>query len=147
MNEQRPDPGTSAVWTLPQRRALLVICSAVLAYLAVRAAAHRAHVPDPQPPTGDRAHEVADRIDPNTASVATLAALPGLGMKRAQDVADYRARFTLTGLDRPPFVTPDDLANVPGIGPSMVRTLTPYLVFPATQPVQPPAPTTRGDSF
>ena len=83
---------TAWTWTPGQRRALLVVLSGLILYLGIRLALHRSYVPDPPPPRGPRYDEVVDKIDPNTADVATLAALPMIGEKRAQQIVDFRER-------------------------------------------------------
>ncbi len=54
-----------------------------------------------------------DRINVNTADVAALDGLPGIGPELAQRIIDYRQAHG-------PFAGVEDLVNVPGIGPSIV---------------------------
>jgi competence protein ComEA len=54
-------------------------------------------------------------VDVNTADAATLDALPGIGPVLAQRILDERAKH--------PFSTVDELADVPGIGPSLLARL------------------------
>jgi hypothetical protein len=123
-------------WTRPQRRVLvlglLVLCPA----LALRYACNRAYVPDPPPAQGPRYDEVADKIDPNTADVASLAALPMIGDKRAQDIVNYRERRKASEPGRVVFTRPEDFLPIRGFGRASVETLRPYLLFP---PAVPPA--------
>ena len=79
-------------WTYSQRRVLLVLLSVLCVALIVRYALHPVYVSDPQPPVPARFSELADRIDPNTADWQTLAALPGIGERRAKDIVAYRER-------------------------------------------------------
>ena len=72
------------VWTASQRRGLLVLLTLMCAALGVRYACTPAYVSDPQPARPSRYDQLADRIDPNTADWQSLAALPGLGEKRAR---------------------------------------------------------------
>jgi hypothetical protein len=131
-------------WTDSQRRVLLVLLCVFLVFLAARYACNRMYVGDPQPETPPRYDQLADRIDPNTADWQTLAALPALGEKRAKTIIEYRDAFTNEHPDRLAFEEPEDLLLVRGIGPSMLATLKPYLLFPApgvaTQPATGPAP-------
>ena len=91
------------------------------ALVAVRLFSSPAFVADPQPPVGQRATELADRIDPNTATQAQLAALPGLGPKRAADVVAGRAAGR--------YKTASDLQRISGIGEAIVAKLEPFLRF------------------
>ena len=55
-------------------------------------------------------------VDLNTATLAQLMALPGLGRVRAQAILDYRA-------ENGPFTYPEDVIQVPGIGQSVYEGL------------------------
>jgi competence protein ComEA len=58
---------------------------------------------------------VAGPVNINTADAATLAReLQGIGLKRAQAIVDYRARYG-------PFRSADELALVKGIGPKAIE--------------------------
>ncbi|MCL6626155.1 MAG: ComEA family DNA-binding protein [Alicyclobacillus shizuokensis] len=66
------------------------------------------------------------KVDLNTADVATLETLPGVGPTRAADIVQYRQ-------EHGPFASVDDLDNVPGIGPATLARLKPYLYVSADQ--------------
>ena len=123
-------------WTLPQRRALLVLLIVLLAFLIVRYALNPVYVSDPQPERPARADDLADRIDPNTADWTALAALPGIGEKRARDIVAYREEARRISRNRLVFSRKEDLLRIKGIGPAMLEALEPYLIFP-------PAPATH----
>lgn len=79
------------------------------------------------PPTGrPSASQVAGRpggaafLDLNEAGAAELEALPGLGPVRAAAIVTYRTRHG-------PFAAVEDLTAVPGIGPTLLKRLRPYL--------------------
>ena len=120
-------------WTLPQRRALIALLAVLLAVLAFRYAVNRAYTPDPQPPRGARADELASRIDPNVADWQTLAAIPGLGEKRARQIAEYRIRAQEGAPGAIVFHQATDLLRVRGIGRATMENLRPYLIFPPTE--------------
>jgi hypothetical protein len=117
-------------WTLPQRRALLVLLVALFAFLVARYAFNPAYVSDPQPERPARADELADRIDPNTADWAMLAALPGIGERRARDIVAYREDARRNAPGGVVFARKEDLLRIKGIGFAMVEAIEPYLTFP-----------------
>ena len=69
-----------------------------------------------------------ERINPNTASIASLVRLPGIGRARAMDVIHYRQQHPHDG---PVFQSPQDLEKIHGIGPKTSAKLAPWLVFNA----------------
>ena len=66
-----------------------------------------------------------ERINPNTASMAGLVRLPGIGKARAMDIIDYRKHQQ----DGPAFQSPQDMENIRGIGPKTAEKLAPWLTF------------------
>jgi hypothetical protein len=114
----------------------------LLLYLCVRAAMHRDFVPDPQPLEGSRAGELADRFDPNAATQAELAAIPGVGEKLAGVIVEYRLDYVrVHGAATTAFREPKDLLAVKGIGVAKMEAMEHYLFFaqkavagPATRP-------------
>jgi len=124
-------------WTLPQRKVLLGVGVLLCAYVAVLLLRNPLTVTDPQPVDPARGLALADRIDPNTASAHELAVLPMVGMRRAQDIIDFRTRAFARDPNLAPFATDDDLLKVRGIGVAMLNTLRPYLIFPDEKPPVP----------
>jgi competence protein ComEA len=128
-------PGLPQPWTPAQRGVLIALVLGLALYAGVRYALNPMHVSNPQPLVPPRASELADRIDPNTADLDSLAALPLIGERRARDIVAYRERFVADHPSEAAFKKPDDLLRIRGIGASMVDQLKPYLLFPpATQP-------------
>jgi hypothetical protein len=117
------------LWTAAQRRVVLCIVVVLLAYLTYQLWRNPVDVDDPQPSHGARFDELQDRIDPNVADAATLAALPSLGEKRAKEIVAYRESFVRFNPGRLAFTTSHDLLRVKGIGTSIVANLKPYLIF------------------
>ena len=116
----RPDEPVATrpswAWTAPQRRLLLVLLSLMCPVLLLRYACNSTYVPDPPPARGPRYDEVADKIDPNTADAASLAALPSIGEKRAQDIIDYREGRRTHEPDGVVFNGAEDLLRIRGFG-------------------------------
>ncbi|HEV7300378.1 MAG TPA: helix-hairpin-helix domain-containing protein [Tepidisphaeraceae bacterium] len=133
-----PEPDDHSLpFTLRQRRAVLGIFSLVSIYLIFLSIRDRRYVPDPLPAESSLASQLADRIDPNTADIATLSALPGLGEKRAAVIIAFREKVQQREPGTTVFNSPYDLLKVRGIGIAMLANLQPYLIFPeppATQP-------------
>lgn len=113
--------------TRGQRGVLVVLLLGLVGSGTVRYAMNPSRVPDPQPEQGDRFIELADRINPNTADWQTLAILPGIGERKAQDI--IAKRDELAKRRTPAFRTPEDLYMVDGIGSATVDKLKPYLDF------------------
>lgn len=59
-------------------------------------------------------------VDINRATVDELAILPGIGPKLAREIVDFR---TANG----PLSRPEDLLNVPGIGPQKLEAIRSFL--------------------
>lgn len=72
----------------------------------------------------------AARIDPNTANVAELSSMPGIGPGLAERIVSYRQEYKKQhGPDDLAFTQLSDLQNVKGIGPKISERLSPYLQF------------------
>ena len=121
-------------WTDAQRRVLLVLLTILLISLAAKYAFNSMYVSDPQPETGPHYNDLADKIDPNKADWQTLAALPGIGERRAKDIVEYRERKRTQAHDPSlaVFRVPNDLLYVKGVGVGILEGLEPYLLFPTT---------------
>ncbi len=111
-------------WTRGHLQALVVLL--VLGAIALVAGSRgRVWFRDDAPVDSVKRQAVAERIDPNTASAASLCRLPGIGPTRAQAILQYRQ-------DHPPapFRTAGDLQLVPDLGPGITRAVAPYLTLP-----------------
>ena len=123
------EPG-SILWTRRQRTILggtvLVLC----AVFFVRAVWNPARMANPVSPVGERAVELATRIDPNTADWPAWAALPLIGEKRARQIVEFRDQWAAEHPGETPFAKLEDLMRVKGIGKATIEALAPYLAFP-----------------
>ena len=72
--------------------------------------------------------QVDQRLDPNVAEWAELAALPEIGETIAKRIVEARQPHEGTGL--PAFTKLADLDEIKGIGPKTLERLAPHLRFP-----------------
>ena len=96
-----------------------------LAILITAAATRSVWFASAMPVDRQKVLTATEHIDPNTASVASLRRLPGIGPMRAQMIVQYRQRHGPAA-----FQTAKDLQNVPGVGPGTVRRIAPFLNLP-----------------
>jgi len=68
------------------------------------------------------------QINPNTASLGELLNLPGIGPARAEAIVSYREAH----LHAPAFASLEDLTQVHGLGPALVRDMAPWLCLDET---------------
>jgi len=122
------------LWTPRQRRVLLALICALAVFLVILRIRNPVYVSNPQPPVPSRAEEVEDRIDPNTADAETLAALPMIGLKRAEDIVAYRQQYVAEHPGQFAFSRPQDMLGIRGIGNGMLAQIQPYLIFPSQRP-------------
>jgi DNA uptake protein ComE-like DNA-binding protein len=116
----------------------MVLLGILITILAIRLALNSKTIPEFKPGQTPAYDPLADRIDPNTASEAELAAIPELGEKRAQAIVDFREKFQARHPNQFAFHRPSDLEQISGIGAATAETMEPYLIFP-----QSTAPQTR----
>lgn len=122
------------MWDARQRVVVATLIFALLVYLTVRVTMHRTFIANPQPAEGMRAAELADRLDPNKASVAEIGAIPNVGDKLAEAIVGYRESYHKDFSDRAAFRDAKDLLRVKGIGFAKMEAMAAYLVFPNSLP-------------
>ena len=105
--------------TLWMRSCVVIAMAALLILAAMFASLYRA---DCQPPL----EVLPQRINPNTASLASLVRLPGIGKARALDIIHYRQNQKP---NEPVFLSARDLENLRGVGPKTAAALEPWLTF------------------
>jgi DNA uptake protein ComE-like DNA-binding protein len=122
------------MWSTSQRAVVLAIVIGIFVYLCIRVSFQHTIIPNPQPIEGSRASELADHLDPNTATQAEFAAIPTIGDKLAGSIVEYRDRYIKEHPGRLAFNEPKDLMHVRGVGQARMETLREYLEFPAVYP-------------
>lgn len=88
--------------------------------LTARPSAALEAAPEPQPTAS--AHPSTGRINLNTATLADLDTLPGVGKVTAHAILDYRAKH---GSIR----TLSELDNIHGVGPALIERLRPLVTL------------------
>lgn len=76
---------------------------------------------------GQVEYALANKINPNSASAASLTRLPGIGPSRANSIIQYRRQNRRQ--DGIVFQKPDDLQKIKGIGPKTVENVRDFLIF------------------
>jgi len=84
----------------------------------------------------DRPLGESERLDPNRATAVELDRLPGVRAATAKAIVDAR-------MEQGPFLDPEDLLEVRGIGPATLERLQPHLEF-ASPAAKPRSSRTRG---
>jgi len=122
-------------WNTGNLIALIVLCTASACAVGLRALRVRENLRSGIPVNEERSESAAERIDPNTATPASLRRLPGIGPTIAQRIVEYR-----TAHGPRPFRTPEDLTAVERIGEITVRNIRPYLALRDDPPGTAPPP-------
>ncbi len=120
------------LWTRRQRWVLAIVVLLLAGVFGVRAMHNPARVADP-PGSGALAGELASRIDPNTADWPAWVALPLIGEKRAKEIVTFRETWLAEHPGELAFEKLEDLTRVKGIGKETIKTLAPFLEFPAVK--------------
>lgn len=70
-----------------------------------------------------------EHVNPNTAPLASLLRLAGMGPARAQAIVRYRQAFVTDQPGQKPFQVAEDLTRIKGLGPHTVSAWEPWLKF------------------
>ena len=129
MNEPPPSRWS---WTVRNVTALLALTAVLALLVGVRLHRRSSRLHADLTVSSIPMAPASDVIDPNTASWASLARLPGIGPTRAQAICAYRRAYEADHEGRRAFSEPADLTAVPGIGETIVEHIAPYLTFAET---------------
>lgn len=114
-------------WNRPNLAAMLVVCAAAGICLVTLATSRTVSLDNGIPVNDDRVADARENIDPNSASIASLRRLPGIGPVKAAAIVEYRGKPGSTA-----FSYAEDLTNVHGIGTGTVDRIRPYLSLPTS---------------
>lgn len=112
-----------------QIRGLGVFLLTIAVGLTIHGALNRQTIPDPQPTRPVLYDRLEARLDPNTATVAELSAIPNLGEVKAHAIVDFRQAFLTRHPGQRAFARTEDLQQIKGIGPATVELLSAYVRF------------------
>ena len=115
-------------WRRGNLVALLIACVLAAGWLAARGLADGLWLGREPRVDRSRVDAADEKIDPNTAGVASLLRLPGVGPVKARAIVEYRDAHGPRA-----FRFAEDLAEVHGIGPSTVREVARHLSIPSRQ--------------
>jgi competence protein ComEA len=132
-------------WGRSDRLGLTVLVGVWAVFLACVWARRRAPLGPAAAGGRERVQAVRERIDPNTASAASLRRLRLIGPARARAIIDYRRAASKRRPDRPAFETIQDLQRVPGIGAGTVRRIRHQVALGRQGPPETAATTRRLD--
>lgn len=82
-----------------------------------------------KPAFGGDEIQLAEKINPNDAPIASLVRLPGIGVVRAEAIVAYRKHFAEQEDGSAAFQDCNDLQKVKGIGPKTVQDISEWLRF------------------
>ncbi len=109
-------------WSRRNLAVLIVLCLVCAGSLASRGLRQHTEFGERIAVHPARVQAAAERIDPNTATAASLRRLPGIGQEIVQRIIAYRQQQAGQA-----FRTPDDLTKVKGIGPKKLQRIRPFL--------------------
>ena len=105
--------------------AMILLCVLASAVAAAGGVRRSCWLGSRAPLETSRIEAATERINPNTATYASLRRLPQIGEVKARAIIEYR-----NARGAPAFTSPEDLDNVRGIGPGILSQITPYLELP-----------------
>jgi DNA uptake protein ComE-like DNA-binding protein len=127
-SHSRPLPRTVLSFQHGDGVALAILLTLAAAGLGWAYADRTLGVADAFDGSPQRVADVREMIDPNTADVPSLRRLPDIGPVRARQILEYRAAAVARG--QRAFTCPEDLMNVKGIGPTILKRVREHLAIP-----------------
>jgi len=107
---------------------LWLLATILVSSCAYRIIRHCYYVAQPLTLNNDLAETLKCKINPNTATWASLARLPGIGPTKAKSIIKYRKETKKTD-DNIVFKNINDLQNIKGIGPITIQNIKEYITF------------------
>lgn len=123
--QKTAEDNSIVVWAFLLAASLAVLLAACFAFsdLSSAAGAEPPVVSAVEPPRLD------SKINPNTAPLASLMRLPGIGVARAASIVAYRDNLKDIQNHIDAFEECNDLQKISGIGPKTAQDLCPWLIF------------------
>jgi len=121
-----PEPQEPWGWQKPQRIGLAILLALGLVLLLIQWQRWTTRLRPDLEAEHNSLPELEILIDPNTATTASLARIPGVGLKTAEGIVAYRQQH-VTVAPPPAFKKLSDLEVVPGIGKKTVELMRPWL--------------------
>ena len=121
-NPKPRQPERYPFWKRSDRLALTALLGLWGCGLIYLSATHTAALGCPPTVNPDKVKLILEKIDPNTATPASLRRLSMIGPVKAEAIVAYRQGGQT-------FKSAEDLENVSGIGPATVKRIRKYLVF------------------
>lgn len=121
-NEKPHRPERYPFWNRSDRLALMVLLGLWAGGLIYLSATHTTALGCPPTVNPDRVRLVLEKINPNTATPASLCRLSMIGPVKAEAIVAYRKGGRA-------FKSAGDMVNVAGIGPGTVERIRKHLTF------------------
>ena len=121
-NRKPHQPERYPFWNRSDRSALTALLGVWGICLIYLSATHTAALDCPPTVNPDKVNLVLEKINPNTATPASLRRLSMIGPVKAEAIVAYRRGGRV-------FKAAEDMENVSGIGPATGKRIRKYLVF------------------
>ena len=106
--------------------AMILLCLLSASAMAASSLQRNCWLGSNAPIETSRVESASEKINPNTATFASLRRLPQIGEVKARAIITYRSSRR-----EPAFTSLSDLDNVRGIGPGILSQISPHLELPS----------------